>query len=119
MSEPPQIKYGAAEHLALQPLIPVCLENVRLFGLGSSDGANTFAGAAVEALIGVDYILSVQFRDSTCGALLCAGTATDALIGIDLICHLRITSYHSNACSIISHIPLKWNMFLQKNSALF
>ena len=75
-------------------------------------GAGICASAAVHAGVGVDLEVSVTLRDSAGGALLRAGTATDALIGVDLICHLRITSYHSNTSSIIAHIPSKWNMFL-------
>ena len=53
---------------------------------GSANGAGIGAGTAIDALIGVDYILAIAFRDSLNGAISFASAAADACIG-NLVCH--------------------------------
>jgi hypothetical protein len=54
--------------------------------LGSVDGADICAGAALYAFIGIDHILAIFFGYAADGAFFRAGTASDAII-IDFICH--------------------------------
>ena len=59
-------------------------------GLGLSDsfvGAGTFAGAAVDALVGVDYIGAFALGDSAHRAYIGAGAAGDTKVGIDFSRH--------------------------------
>lgn len=54
---------------------------------GSLNRANTCAGSAIDALIGIDNIFSVFFGNAGYGAVVCAGSAADALFGINYIRH--------------------------------
>jgi hypothetical protein len=58
----------------------------RLCLLGCIYGAGTSASAAVDAVVSIDNVLAVSFRDSTNGAVSCASTACDASI-TNYICH--------------------------------
>ena len=46
-------------------------------------GASSFAGAAIDAFVGVDDIGSVTGGDGTYRANICAGAAGDTKVGID------------------------------------
>ena len=50
-------------------------------------GAGAFAGAAVDALVCVDYVGSVTGADCANGANLCAGATGYTKIGINFSCH--------------------------------
>ena len=50
-------------------------------------GAGSFAGAAVDALVGVDLIGGLSGADCANGANICAGTAGDTKVGIDYSRH--------------------------------
>ena len=52
-----------------------------LFGFGSLNRANAGASAALDALIGIDYILAIAFSDRFLGAFGSARAAADARIG--------------------------------------
>ena len=60
--------------------------------MGSTNGANAFAGTALDALVGVDLVFAVTLIDSADRAFLGAGTAFDASI-TDFICHKKQTSF--------------------------
>ncbi len=60
-----------------------------------SDGALSSASAAIDALIGIDFILAVAEADSVDGALSLAGTASDTFVG-NLMCHDFILLYRFN-----------------------
>ena len=59
------------------PFLLVC---DKLFSLGSFNRANTCAGAAVDALVLVDYVLAIAFCDSAGRTFICTSTASDAFI---------------------------------------
>jgi hypothetical protein len=46
-------------------------------------GAGAFAGAAIDAFIGVDFIGGFTGDDGAYRANVCAGTAGDAKVGVD------------------------------------
>ena len=54
--------------------------------LRSAYRACVCARAAIDALIGIDYIYAVTLGNSLNGALSCACAATDAIFG-NLVCH--------------------------------
>ena len=59
-------------------------------GLGLSDSfvrAGAFAGAAVDALVGVDDVGGFTLGDCAHGADICAGAAGDTKVGIDFSRH--------------------------------
>jgi hypothetical protein len=62
------------------------LRILSLFSLDSAGGAGAFAGAAVDAGIGVDFVLGIAFSDSFYGAFASASAAGNAFIG-DYVCH--------------------------------
>lgn len=49
--------------------------------------AGAFAGAAVDALVGVDLICGFAGADCANGANICAGTAGDTVVGVDYSRH--------------------------------
>ena len=49
--------------------------------------AGAFAGAAVDALVGVDDVGGFTLRDCAHGADICAGAAGDTKVGIDFSRH--------------------------------
>lgn len=55
---------------------------------GSTNGAGAGASAALDAHIGIDFILAITLGDSGHGALGSAGAAADAIIG-NLVSHNR------------------------------
>jgi hypothetical protein len=58
--------------------------------LGLTDGfvrAGSFAGAAVNALIGVDYVSAFALRDGAHRAHIGARATGNTNVGIDLSCH--------------------------------
>ena len=58
--------------------------------LGLADGfvgAGAFAGAAVDALVGVDLVGGFTLRNCAHRADICAGTAGDTKVGIDYSRH--------------------------------
>ena len=55
-------------------------------GLGSGNGADVSASAAVDAQIGIDLVLAVTLGDSVHRAALSASAASDASIG-NLVSH--------------------------------
>ena len=69
-------------------------------------GALCFARAAVDALVGVDFVLAVAHADSVDGALSLARAASDAFVG-NYMCHdsirsfLRLSSYNYNTALTI------------------
>ena len=50
-------------------------------------GAGAFAGAAVDALVGVDDVGGFTLGDCAHGADICAGAAGDTKVGIDFSRH--------------------------------
>jgi hypothetical protein len=62
----------------------------KLFSLGSANRANSFASAAVEALVSVDNVLAVLFRNSSYGAFAFASAASETFVNINLVCHYSI-----------------------------
>ena len=52
-----------------------------------ADGATRFAGAAVDAFVGIDFELVAIFDDCADGAVGGAGTATDAFLLVDDFSH--------------------------------
>ena len=79
-----------------------CEASVKL--LGFTDGfvrAGAFAGAAVDALVGVDYIGAFALGDGAHRAYIGAGAAGDTNVGIDLSCHSSI--FLLLLCFVIDH----------------
>jgi hypothetical protein len=77
-----------------QPNTAVC----KLLSLGSTNGASTLASTAIKALISIDNVLAVLFRDSANGASAFASAAAQALININYVshlCNLRILYFTS------------------------
>ena len=64
----------------------VAFTNDELVSLRSVNRASVCAGAAVDALVSVDYVLAVALSDSLSGAVLSASAARDAIVG-NLVCH--------------------------------
>jgi len=61
----------------------------KLFSLGSSNRASSFASTAIETKVGIDNILAISFRNRFNRTCLSTSAATEALININLICHLN------------------------------
>ena len=57
-----------------------------LLSLGSIHRAGVSASAAIDALVSVDYVYAVTFRDCFSGAVLSASAAGNAIIR-NLVCH--------------------------------
>lgn len=62
------------------------LRSPELFLNRSANRAGTGAGAAIDAIVLIDNVLAVLFRDAAYGAFVSASAAGDALIG-NLVCH--------------------------------
>ena len=65
-----------------------------LFLRGGTHGADIGASAAIDALVGIDFILAVAFGNRLHGAFGFASAAADAFIG-NLICHGGFTSLYT------------------------
>lgn len=66
------------------------LNSINLVLLGSLNRANACAGAALDALVCVDFVLAVAFLNAADRTFVRASTASDALV-TDLVCHFQIT----------------------------
>ncbi len=60
---------------------------MRLFLSGSANGAGFSADAAFDALVGIDDVLAVAFRNRFLGAFRSAGAAGDAFVR-NLVSHI-------------------------------
>ena len=65
-----------------------------LFGFGSLNRANAGASAALDALIGVNYVFAVAFADGADRAFTRACAAGDAVI-TDFVCHDSLPPYEN------------------------
>ena len=66
----------------------LCEASLRPLGLSYGFvGASAFAGAAVDALVGVDDVGGFTLGDGANGADICAGAAGDTKVGIDFSRH--------------------------------
>ena len=82
--------------------------------MGSTNGANAFAGTALNAFVGVNLIFAVTLIDSANRAFLCAGTAFDASI-TDFICHKKQTSFVLGTFIVASTILKIKRISVEKN----
>lgn len=76
--------------------LAVLLRSLSEAFLSLTDGfvrAGAFAGAAVDALVCVDFIGGLPGGDCSNGANLCAGTAGNTKIGINFSCHFYCIIY--------------------------
>ena len=66
----------------------LCEASLRLLGLSDGFvGAGAFAGAAVDAFVGVDDVGGFTLGDCAHGANICAGAAGDTKVRIDFSRH--------------------------------
>ena len=67
--------------------ISLCISGVELLCLyGSTNGAGRSASAAIDAIVGSDYELTVLLGNGADGAFIGASAASDAIVG-NLISH--------------------------------
>ena len=65
---------------------------LRAKNLGFADclvGAGAFAGAAVDALVGIDYVCAFTLGDCAHRANLSTGATADTKVRIDFSCHSK------------------------------
>ena len=97
--------HGFDSHVLNFPLSHAENPKTSLLRLDRADGASVFAGAAVDAGIGIDDVLRATGSDRVDGAGICACAAGDAFIGnyvshfdnlqFDLVCVLYHNFLHA------------------------